>query len=62
MMKLACAGSGGGAPLGICAFIYFHVLLCTGNEQMMKLACEGSDGSAPPRDLFLCMRGLEVRP
>ena len=33
--------------LGICLFIYFHVPLCTGNEQMMKLACEGSGGGAP---------------
>ena len=44
LMKLECAG---GAPLGICAFIYFHVLLCTSNEHMMKLACEGCGGSAP---------------
>ena len=47
MMKLACAGSGGGAPLGICAFIYFHVLLCTSNEQMMEMECAGCGGGVP---------------
>ena len=62
MMKLACAGCGGGAPLGICAFIYFHVLLCTGNGQMMKLVCVGCGGDAVYEYLFLYVRGLEWRP
>ena len=34
MMKMTCAGSGGGVPLGICSFMYFIVggcILCAGD-------------------------------
>ena len=44
--------------------IYVGCARCVGvngDVQMMKLECVGCVRCAP-RDLFLCVRGLEVRP
>ena len=50
MMKLACEGSGGGAPLGICSFMYFIVggcILCAGDvcKWVCIEMCEGWRGA-----------------
>jgi len=65
LMKLECVGYGGGAPLGICSFMWFYVLSCafmyrqrTNDENEV---C-GMWWKCAPRYLFIYVRGLEVRP
>ena len=62
MMEVRCEGCGGSAPLGI---IYIYILSCAFMYRQRindEIGVCGKWWKCALRYLFLCVRGLEVRP